>query len=426
MKNTGYYILTLLVAFIAGSCKKEKGFEHDPSAPAVIEKFSPVTGSAGTEVLIYGSNFTTDTSRITVTVNGVKAFVEGAVEDRLLIVIPRRAGTGKIQVTINGKSYSSSDDFRYVPSYLVSTLAGNGIAGYADGKGTAAAFNIGNRCGLDIDAAGNLYVAEGENRRIRKITPDGTVTTLAGSGNYAYEEGKGTAASFYIPIDVAVAGDGSIYTSDPAAWTLRKITPDGTTSLVGWMEAWGLGIDKKRNIIYYTDSKNPGSVYKVNTDGTAEKIITGLSYPSDVAVNSKGDLFVVVHGSSVIQEFKYGTWAPGVTIGQSGVTGLVNGDAATARFDNPWGIAADSQDNLYVAGNGTWDGASTNTNHCIRLITAGTWQVSTYTGGSTPGFADGSGSAALFNAPTGVTAGSDGTVYVLDRKNNRIRKVTAE
>ncbi|NSL89342.1 hypothetical protein ECE50_021050 [Chitinophaga sp. Mgbs1] len=426
MKHIRYYLLLLTSILAFSSCKKEKTFEHDSSSPVVIDRFTPATGGAGTEVLIYGSNFSPDTSRITVTVNGVKAYVEGVVEDRLLIVVPRKAGTGKITVTIDGQAGISKEDFGYQTSYVVSTLAGNGSAGYADGKGAAAAFNFGNRCGLDIDADGNLYVAEAENRRIRKVAPDGTVTTLAGSGKNEYAEGKGTAASFYLPLDVVVDKAGNVFTSDPAAWTIRKITPDGTTSLVGWMEAWGIGIDKRDGTLYYTDARSNGSVFKVKPDGSAEQIITGLSYPSDVTVDSKGNLFVVVNGSSVIQEYKYGTWEKGVTIGQAGVTGLVNGAAGTARFEYPWAIAADANDNLYVAGNGTWDGSSVNTNQCIRLITTGTWQVSTYSGGSTAGFADGTGAAALFYAPTGITIGKDGTAYVVDRKNNRIRKVIAE
>ncbi|MBC9931562.1 IPT/TIG domain-containing protein [Chitinophaga qingshengii] len=426
MKQIRYYMLLLLTVLAFGSCKKDKTFQHDAAAPIVIDKFTPATGSAGTEVLIYGSNFSLDTSRVSVTVNGVKAYVEGVVEDRILIVVPRKAGSGKIKVTIDGKESASKDDFDYKTSYVVTTLAGNGSAGYADGKGLAASFNFGNRCGLDIDADGNLYVAEAENRRIRKITPDGTVTTLAGSGRNEYAEGKGTAASFMAPIDMAVDKDGTIYTSDPGAWTIRKVAADGTTSHIGWFEAWGIGIDKRNGTLYYTDAGANGSVFRVNPDGSADKIITGLSFPNDVAVDSKGNLFVVVNGSSIIQEYKYGTWEKGITIGQSGATGLVNGPANAARFENPWCIATDAKDNLYVAGNGTWDGSSTNTNQCIRFIAAGTWDVSTYIGGSSAGFADGAGSAALFNAPTGVTVGNDGTVYILDRKNNRIRKVIAE
>lgn len=427
MKHIIFSLMAAVALIASAGCKKEKGFEHDPNAPVVIDKFTPELGGAGVEVLIYGSNFTKDTAGVSVTVNGVPAFVAGVVEDRILITIPPKAGTGKIEVNIRGNKGASKADFGYKTSTVVTTLAGNANASYADGKGAEASFNIAGRCGIDIDENGNLYVPEAGNRRVRKIAPDGTVTTLTGNGNNGYKEGAAGEAEFYMPFDVVTAANGVIYVSDPAAWTIRKVTADGTTSLVGWFEAWGLGIDRRNGMLYYCDAGANGSVYRVNPEnGASEKIITGLSYPSDVAVDSQGDLYVVVNGSHLIRQFKADTWAEGVTIGISGQAGLVNGAKEAAKFDLPWGIAVDKHDNLYIAGNGTWDGSSTNSNQCVRFVQAGTWEVSTFTGGSTAGFADGTGSAALFNAPTGVTVGADGVVYVLDRGNNRIRKVIAE
>lgn len=426
MKHIAFSLMASLVLIASAGCKKDKGFEHDPNAPVVIEKFTPAIGGAGVEVLIYGSNFTKDTTGVTVTVNGVPAFVAGVVEDRILIAIPPKAGTGKIEVNIRGNKASSTQEFGYQPSTVVTTFAGSGNESYVDGVGTEASFNIGNRCGIDIDEEGNLYVPEAGNRRVRKIAPDGTVTTLTGNGNNGYKEGPANEAEFYMPFDVVSAGNGVIYVSDPSAWTIRKVTANGTTSLVGWFEAWGLGIDRRNGMLYYCDARAEGSVYRVNpADGSSTKIITGLSYPSDVAVDSKGDLYVVVNGSNTIRQFKADTWEAGVTIG-SGQAGLVNGPAASARFDLPWSVAVDANDNLFVAGNGSWDGSATNTNQCIRFVKTGTWEVSTFTGGSTAGFADGTGSAALFSAPTGVVVAPDGVVYVVDRRNNRIRKVIAE
>ncbi|WP_341841555.1 IPT/TIG domain-containing protein [Chitinophaga caseinilytica] len=427
MKHIAFPLIAALALFATAGCKKEKGFEHDPNAPVVIEKFTPEVGGAGVEVLIYGSNFTKDTSGVSVTVNGVPAFVAGVVEDRILIAIPPKAGTGKIEVNIRGHKGSSTDDFGYKPSTVVTTFAGSGNSSYVDGKGTAASFNIGNRCGIDIDENGNLYVPEAGNLRVRKIAPDGTVTTLTGNGNSGYKEGAASEAEFYMPFDVVAAGNGIVYVSDPAAWTIRKVTANGTTSLVGWFEAWGMGIDRRNGTLYYTDARGDGSVYKVDpATGASEKIIGSLSYPSDVAVDSKGNLYVVVNGSHIIRQYKAGSWEPGVTIGIPGQAGLVNGPAASAKFDLPWSVAVDANDNLFIAGNGTWDGSSTNTNQCIRFVNTTSWEVSTFTGGSTAGFADGTGSAALFSAPTGVTVGADGAVYVVDRKNDRIRKVIAE
>ncbi|MBO9732855.1 MAG: IPT/TIG domain-containing protein [Chitinophaga sp.] len=426
MKTILYRLQILLLIVVAAACKKDKGFEHDNNAPVIVDKFTPESGPAGTEVLIYGSNFTTDTAAVSVTVNGVKALVEGVIGDHILVVIPEKAGSGKITVTINGKTTTTAKDFGYITSYKVSTLAGNGAAGFSDGKGIFSSFNFNRRCGLDVDDAGNVYVADAGNFRVRKIAPDGTVTSLAGNGNWGYMEGKGETAQFSLPLDVAVDKDGTVIVADPADWTIRRVTADGTTSLIAWGEAWGIGIDKRNGNIYYANARGSGSIFQVTPSGTATEIIKNLVYPVDVAVDDKGNLYVSENGTSMIKKFAADTWEQTVIAGAAYQTGLVNGKGADARFDYPWAVALDANNNLFVAGNGTGDGSSNNTNQCIRKITANTWDVTTYIGGSTAGFADGAGSAALFNAPTGVAVGKNGVVYVLDRNNNRIRKVIAE
>jgi sugar lactone lactonase YvrE len=426
MKTILYRLQIGLLLFAAAACKKDKGFVHNNNAPVVIDKFTPETGGAGTEVLIYGTNFSTDTTGVTVTVNGVKALITGIISDHILVVVPEKAGTGKIAVTINGKTGAGPKDFLYQSSYKVSTLAGNGSAGFSDGKGNNSAFNFDKRCGLDVDAAGNVYVADAGNRRIRKIAPDGTVTTLAGNGTAGYVEGKGNTAQFSLPLDIVADNAGNVFVADPADWTIRKITPDGTTSLVAWGEAWGIGIDKRNGNLYYANARSSGSIFQVTPSGDVKEIIKELSYPADVAVDDKGNLYVTENGSSVIRKFTAATWASTIIGGTANQTGLVNGIGTAARFENPWGIALDAANNVYVAGNGTSDGSAINSNQCIRFIAADTWKVSTYIGGSTVGFADGAGAAAMFNAPTGVAVDKNGVVYVLDRNNHRIRKVIAE
>jgi len=418
----GAAIITL--GCIAG-CKKEHTLSHDPAKPIVIEKFTPQSGGANTEVLLYGSNFSTDTAEIEVRINGIKARVIGAIVDRILFEVPKKAGNGKIEVSIQSAKGTSEDEFAYTPTSVVTTFAGSGQAAFADGSGAEASFNFGRRSGLDIDGEGNLYIADSDNFRVRKISPDGEVTTLAGSA-YGYLEGKGSEAQFFMPFDIAVDNSGDLYVTDPAAWTVRKITPDGTTSLVVWGEAWGIGLDKRNGNLYYTNNGNPGSIFRITPDQNVEEIITGLGNPADVAVDREGDLYVTLAGTSEVKKFKAETWEVMNTAGQAGNPGLVNGPAAQAKFDAPWGIAFDPQGNLLIAGNGSADGSATNTNQCIRRINTADWVVSTFAGGSIAGFADGTGSQALFHAPTGVVADQEGNVFVLDSKNNRIRKVVVE
>ena len=111
-------------------------------------------------------------------------------------------------------------------------LAGSGNAAFGDGQGTAASFN--NPRGVAVDGDGYVYVADQSNHRICKITPEGTVTTLAGSRSGTFADGQGTAAHFYNPSGVAVDGDGCVYVADLRNHRIRKIAPEGTvTTLAG-------------------------------------------------------------------------------------------------------------------------------------------------------------------------------------------------
>jgi sugar lactone lactonase YvrE len=118
----------------------------------------------------------------------------------------------------------------------VSTLAGS-TRGYADGNGTAAKFDY--PYGVAVNSEGTVYVADGSNHRIRKITPGGVVTTLAGSGTYGFANGNGTAAKFYSPYGVAVDSAGKVYVADANNHRIRKITPDGVDTSREGCGSWG-------------------------------------------------------------------------------------------------------------------------------------------------------------------------------------------
>jgi DNA-binding beta-propeller fold protein YncE len=117
---------------------------------------------------------------------------------------------------------------RITPQYHVSTLAGNGVKGYRDGKGTAAQFK--EPFGLAMGGDGNIIVADTSNHRIRRITPQGHVSTLAGTGEKGRRDGEGIVAQFKSPCGVAVDGDGNVIVADTCNHSIRKITPQGQVS----------------------------------------------------------------------------------------------------------------------------------------------------------------------------------------------------
>lgn len=282
---------------------------------------------------------------------------------------------------------------KITPAGLVTTLAGSpGISGTADGTGSAARFGFvlfGGPLGLASDSAGNLFVADTVNDEIRKITPAGVVTTLAGSpGGSGSEDGTVDAARFLAPQGVATDSSGNLYVSDTANHTIRKITAAGVvTTLAG-----SAGIR--------------GSV-----DGTGSA--ARFDRPRGIATDSAGNVFVADYNNSTIRKI---TPAGVVTTfaGTAGMRALVDGTGSAARFSLPSGVATDGDGNVYVA-----DFA----NCSIRKITpAGS--VTTLAGSFEIGSLDGTGSAASFNFPSGLAIDSAGTLYVADSGNRTVRKVT--
>ena len=255
--------------------------------------------------------------------------------------------------------------------------------------GTIAA-GLASPTGIAIDAAGNLYIAEVSNQTIVEITPLGVVSTLAGlAGSAGSADGTGSAARFNGPYGVAVDGAGNVYDADSGSHTIRKITAAGVVTTLAGLAA------------------NVGSV-----DGTGSA--ARFRYPSGVAVDATGNVFVADHFNFTIREV---TPAGVVTTlaGLAGVGGSTDGTGSAARFNGAYGVAADGAGNVYVADSGS---------HTIRKITpAGV--VTTLAGLATiSGSADGTGSAARFLNPNGIAADVAGNVYVADTFNHTIRKVT--
>lgn len=437
LKNNTAFIIVgcLLVIACTVGCKKDSGSGYKAGEPIIIDQFVPMQGGVGTEVLFTGSNYINDTSQITVTLNGKPLKVVGVNGSQIMAVVPKKAGSGHFVIKIGSDSVVSSDVFNYVYTRAVSTLAGSGKAGFANGKGTDAMFDFSGQSwyrsmGIAADDKLNLYVADPGNHCIRKIDSNGNVTTLCGSpSGEGYADGKGTAARFSLPYDVAVDAAGNIWSVDAGNWDVRKITPDGTATTWAWgnQAPWSVAVDNTTGTVYYTSCSSPGNIYPVTAQWTTgAPVVSGLNYPAGIKFDKSGNLYVSVNGDHVIKKYTAGAWAASTVAGQPGISGYANGAGAAAKFDHPWGLAIDGNGNIFVAGNGTLDGGSYNTDQAVRFIEAGTFNVTTYAGSGTAGYADAVGEAAAFSAPTGVAVDRNGAVYVLDKNNNRIRKIISE
>ncbi|MDL1948793.1 hypothetical protein FBQ97_03145, partial [Acidobacteria bacterium ACD] len=280
---------------------------------------------------------------------------------------------------------------RMTPAGDVTTLAGlAGTHGSADGAGSAARFLWPS--GVAVDASGNVYVADSGNNTIRKVTPEGAVTTLAGqAGIQGSTDGSGTAARFLWPSGVAVDASGNVYVADSGNDTIRKVTPGGVvTTLAG----------------------------RAGSSGSADGAGSEAQFwsPVGVAVDASGDVLVADLANNTIRKV---TPAGVVTTmaGLAGSHGSKDGPGSTARFWEPRGTTVDASGNVYVA-----DGR----NHSIRRVTpAG--EVTTLAGLAAGfGSEDGTGISARFHHPEGVAADASGSLYVADKYNHTIRKVTAE
>ena len=337
------------------------------------------------------------------------------------------------------------------PERTIQTVAGTGVAGYSGDGGPAAAAQINTPNGVSLDAAGALYIADTNNYVIRKVAPNGTITSVAGNGKLGYggDGGPAGGGQLAFPYGVATGTAGNLYIADTWNSRIRKVDTGGTLSTYAgngtawWGDGgpatsallyspWGVAVDGGGNV-YIGDSLN-NRVRKVSTDGVISTVAgTGaarysgdggpateasLNAPDGVAVDAEDNLLIADSDNSLVRKVTPGGIIS--TAAGSGVWGDAGdlGPATAAQLMVPVGVTTDTAGNFYVAE--SWGNR-------IRKVTAD-GMIDTIAGNGSYGYSGDGGpaTAAELQFPSGVAVDGTGNVYIADTYNYRVRKVATD
>jgi hypothetical protein len=277
---------------------------------------------------------------------------------------------------------------------IISTVAGDGTYGYGGDGGPATATSLANPHGVAVDGSGNLYIADSDNQRIRKVDNTGTITTVAGNGAYSYggDGGPATGASLYLPTGVTLDATGNVYIADQGNNRIRKV--DAGTGII-------------------TTVAGNGN-YGYSGDG-GPATAASLAAPAGVAVDAAGNIYIADQGNNRVRKVDAITGII-TTVAGNGSNGFSGdgGPAIAASLSFPTGVALDAG-NFYIADQG---------NNRIRRVNVVTGIISTVAGNGSYGFSGDGGpaTAAMLAGPYGVATGG-GNIFIADSGNQRVRRV---
>jgi len=337
------------------------------------------------------------------------------------------------------------------PSGVITTVAGGGQYGSLGDGGPATSASLTYPVGVAVDAAGNLYIAESVGNRIRKVSPGGIITTVAGNGTQGFsgDDGPATSASLYSPAGVAVDAAGNVYIADTYNTRIRKVSPDGIITTAAGRggykfagddglatnaslnQPWGVAVDAADNL-YISDWNNhrirmvspSGIITTVAGNGASGfagddgPAIDASLYPEGVAVDAAGNLYIADTSNRRVR--RVSSSGAITTVAGKGTQGSSGdgGPATAASLYSPAGLALDATGNLYIADS---YGAR------IRMVSAGgiitTVAGAPWNGPYTFGGDGGPATSALLHSPGGVAVDAAGNLYIADTLNYRVRMV---
>jgi len=304
-----------------------------------------------------------------------------------------------VAVDNQGRVYVADPDnhmvMRFTPNGTLNVIAGNGIAGYSGDGGPATSASLSGPAALAFDSAGNLYIADYNNSVIRKVTPDGTISTFSGGGT-GYVDGPAATARYYFYYYPALAFDssGALYIADHNNDRIRKLSNDGQVTTIAGTGQGGFSGD----------------------GGPA--ISAAIHGPSGIAVDRNGNVYFSDSGNVRVRKISNGVIT---TVAGNGVgSNFRDGPGTTVSLASPGGLALDAAGNLYIA-----DSYQTGASRVRRLSTAG--NLTTVAGTGPLGFSGdgGSATAASLNQPSAVAIDSAGNLYIADSGNGRVRRVNS-
>jgi len=342
-----------------------------------------------------------------------------------------------------GNLYIADSDnhrVRKISNTAITTVAGNGDFSFGGDGGPATSAQLASPRGVGVDSAGNLYIADYDNYRVRKVS-NGLITTVAGNGtfNFGGDGGPATSAQLSVPTGVAVDSAGNLYIADQQNNRVRKVSNGVITTVAGGgsslgdngpatsaqLSPYGLAVDNTGNL-YIADISN-NRIRKVSNGVITTVAGNGmqggggdggpatsaqLSFPTGVAVDSIGNLYIADNFNNRIRKVSNGVITTVAGNGTQGGGGD-GGPAISAQLSTPYGVAVDSAGNLYIADYG---------NSGVRKVSNGV--ITTIAGGGSLFGDNGPATSAQLYGPEGVAIDANGKVYIADYGNFRIRSLT--